>query len=263
MRQALMDAEHLIQSVEQLELTVIHHFSHGVYAREMHIPAGTALTGKIHKTEHLCIVSAGDIEVMDQNGYKRIKAPATFVSKPGIKRLGLAHKDTVFITIHPADTQDINELEAALVCNTFKEYREYHRMNANYDLDRQDYQAYLSQQSLLNDQSENILHVDDYHVMQSVIDGIDIHQSPIDGQGLFTREAIERDTLIGQAKIGGHRTQLARFVNHSHAPNCLLWQDLSHDIWLVSLYDIDPGEELTIDYRESSVLNIGMMRLAA
>lgn len=105
-----------------LEENVTHHFAPGVYAREMFIPAGTVLTGKIHKTEHLNIISAGKIAVVWPGGKKIITAPHTMVSQPGTKRVGYALEDTVWITIHATDETDLKIIEKQVVVDTFEEF---------------------------------------------------------------------------------------------------------------------------------------------
>lgn len=99
----------------QIDIEPVHHFSDGIYAREIFIPKGTLLTGKIHATEHLNIVSKGDISVMTDEGIKRIKAPATLVARAGMKRVGYAHEDTVWTTIHGTHETDLARLEAELI----------------------------------------------------------------------------------------------------------------------------------------------------
>lgn len=103
----------------QLEIETIHHFSDGIYAREIRIPAGALLVGKQHKYEHLNIISQGDIMVMTDEGIKRVKAPATIKSSPGIRRVGHAISDTVWTTIHPNpdNIEDLNELEQIFIVN--------------------------------------------------------------------------------------------------------------------------------------------------
>ena len=113
-----------MRSHPQVDPEVIHHFSPGIYAREMRIKKGTVLTGKIHKTEHLCILN-GDIEIASQDGKGRFTGYLTFLSKPGVKRIGFAHEDTVFTTIHAIEGTDIQSLEAALVVDTFEQYKQY------------------------------------------------------------------------------------------------------------------------------------------
>jgi hypothetical protein len=106
----------------QMELEPTHHFSKGIYARELRIPAGTLLTGKIHKFENLNIISQGDISVVTEDGVKRIQAPCTLVSPPGTKRIGYAHTDTVWTTIHATEETDLEALEAELIAASFEEF---------------------------------------------------------------------------------------------------------------------------------------------
>jgi SET domain-containing protein len=109
----------------------------------------------------------------------------------------------------------------------------------------------------------------------------DIRSSPVHGQGAFARVAIpagtrlieytgERltpaeaearypeqpgvahvtylfaidDAVVIDAAVGGNE---ARFLNHSCAPNC---DAVIEDgrIWLETIHDIEPGEELVYDY---------------
>lgn len=104
-----------ISQMNQVECPVWHHFAPGLYARCMLIPARTVLTGAVHKTEHLCIVS-GDIDVTTDVGVRRITHPHTIISsKPGTKRAGFAHADTFWTTIHATDETDLDKLVEELV----------------------------------------------------------------------------------------------------------------------------------------------------
>lgn len=116
-REKISNAESLMMQEQQVELTTKHYFSNGLYARELHIPAGTLLTGKIHADEHLNIVSKGKILVATEDGAKEISAPATIVSLPNTKRIGYAVEDTVWTTIHPNpdNLDDLEKLEATLI----------------------------------------------------------------------------------------------------------------------------------------------------
>jgi hypothetical protein len=119
----LFEAEMLKQP--QLNLTVKHHFSPGVYARELFIPAGTLLTGKIHRFEHLNIMSQGDMSVLTEDGVKRVQAPFTIVSPAGTKRIAFAHSDTVWTTIHATDETDIERIENLLVADSEADYSKF------------------------------------------------------------------------------------------------------------------------------------------
>jgi hypothetical protein len=107
-----------ITSMPQVDCPVWHHFAPGLYARKMLIPGGTVLTGAVHKTEHICIVS-GDISVTTDDGMKRITdAHAILSSKPGAKRAGYAHADTYWTTIHATDETDLDKLVVELTEST-------------------------------------------------------------------------------------------------------------------------------------------------
>jgi hypothetical protein len=98
-----------------IEIETRHYFAKGLYAREITIPKGALLTGKIHKTHHINIISKGEIAVLTENGMELIRAPATIVSPPGTKRVGYACEETVWTTLHGTDETDLEKLEAALI----------------------------------------------------------------------------------------------------------------------------------------------------
>jgi len=120
-REMIEHPERILEDGMPIELETIHHFAPGLYARELHIPAGVLLTGKIHKTEHLNILAKGRIEISNMGESKQMIAPHTFVSPPGTKRAGYAHEDSVWITIHATEETDIKKLEDNLVTNSFDE----------------------------------------------------------------------------------------------------------------------------------------------
>ena len=113
--------ESILEDGRPIDLEVKHHFAPGIYARELFIPAGTLLTGKIHKTEHLNILAKGRIEISNMGESREMIAPQTFVSPPGTKRAGYAHEDSIWITIHATDETDLKKLESDLVTTSFEQ----------------------------------------------------------------------------------------------------------------------------------------------
>jgi len=100
----------------QVDIPTFHHFSDGVYVREMHCVAGTLIVGKVHKREHLFILTAGEMTLTgDGHAPRLVKAPFTVVSAPGIKRAGYAHTDCIVLNVHRTDSRDLDEIEAELV----------------------------------------------------------------------------------------------------------------------------------------------------
>ena len=92
----------------------VHHFAPGMYGREFSMPAGMLVVGKIHRHGHLMMVAKGRATVIDEFGRYEVQAGFVQASKPGAKRVVLAHEDTTFVTVHlnPTDTQDLEQIEA-------------------------------------------------------------------------------------------------------------------------------------------------------
>ncbi len=105
----------VMAQMPQLELETNHHFSKGLYCRELLIPKDCTLVGKVHKHEHMCMLIKGEMTIISGQGRQVIKAPAIFVSHPGVKRAGYAHEDSVFVTVHNTDLKDLAQIEAELV----------------------------------------------------------------------------------------------------------------------------------------------------
>jgi len=100
-----------------------HWLAPGIYAREIHLPAGTLVVGKIHRHRHLNIISQGSITCYTEFGLEHHKAPSTFISEPGTKRVVLTHEDAIWTTIHPNPTNetDISKLEEMNVAIEYAE----------------------------------------------------------------------------------------------------------------------------------------------
>lgn len=91
-----------------------HFFAPGMYLRELTIPAGMLMVGKIHKHAHFLMVLKGRAEVISEFGRMIVEAGHISVSPPGVKRIVLALEEVQFVTIHvnPTDTEDLAVIEA-------------------------------------------------------------------------------------------------------------------------------------------------------
>lgn len=111
--------EEAIRSMPQASVRTHHDFAPGIYTRTIELEAGSVLTGRVHKTEHIFILSAGKMTIVteDKSGQKRatIEAPYQCVSKPGVKRAGYAHTPCVCSNVHITTETDLLKLEASLV----------------------------------------------------------------------------------------------------------------------------------------------------
>lgn len=105
-----------------VDMPVEHHFSHGVYARELLIPAGTVLTGKIHKFDSLNVLLEGELLVLTDQGVKHVRAGHMEVSPPGTKRAAYALTDTRWLTVHGTHETDVGRIEAEFIAQDEQEF---------------------------------------------------------------------------------------------------------------------------------------------
>jgi hypothetical protein len=102
------------------ELPTRHHFAHGTYSRELHLPAGVVATGKIHRYSCINIIAKGSLLIFTEEGDYEVTAPFTFVSGPGVKKAGFALTDVVWITAHPWDgPEDVALVEKEIIVPSF------------------------------------------------------------------------------------------------------------------------------------------------
>jgi quercetin dioxygenase-like cupin family protein len=112
MRERVERLEAAARHVPQVECPVRHHFAPGICLREISIPAGTVVTGAVHKTENLIIVSIGRLQVVTEDGTKEVKAGDTLVCKPGMKNAVVALEDSRWTNVlhNPTNETDIDKL---------------------------------------------------------------------------------------------------------------------------------------------------------
>ena len=99
-----------------------HYFAPGAYGREIFIPKGTLLVGKIHKHSHLNMLMKGKVSVLTEEGPKVLEGPLTMVSPPGTKRVVYTHEDTVWVTVHLTNETDLEKIEDEIIAKTYEEF---------------------------------------------------------------------------------------------------------------------------------------------
>tara|TARA_R110000822_G_scaffold305513_1_gene431275 strand:+ start:9002 stop:9427 length:426 start_codon:yes stop_codon:yes gene_type:complete len=114
-RDVIANLQTALLGMEQLVMEPVHHFSGGLYARELTLPKGSTVIGKIHKHAHLNVVLRGHVTVTTPFGTEDIKGPCIFESKPDTKRAVYAHEETVWLTFHPTDETDVDEIEKQII----------------------------------------------------------------------------------------------------------------------------------------------------
>ena len=113
-QQAGVPAEHLpiyrleaeLLKLPQVDMPVEHNFCNGLYARTMHIPAGTVLTGAVHKDESFFVVRKGTLIVTTDDGSAKIGPGFMSVTKANAKRAGVALTEVEVTTFHANPTNE-------------------------------------------------------------------------------------------------------------------------------------------------------------
>lgn len=111
--QALIRA---MQPLEQVECPLKHHFAPGLYLREIFMPAGTVVVGRVHKTRHFNVLVQGACYIVHDDGRREeLRAPMVFVSDIGIQKILYILEDMIWMTMHCSDETDISKLDELLV----------------------------------------------------------------------------------------------------------------------------------------------------
>jgi len=99
-----------------------HDFAEGCYVRQITIPKDTVVVGKIHKHCHPSFILSGEVSVFtEEEGIQRIKAPASFISSAGVKRVVYAHEDTIWTTVHVTNETNLDKIEDFVIAKSFDE----------------------------------------------------------------------------------------------------------------------------------------------
>lgn len=106
---------------EMMEANPVKHtFADGLYMREIFNPKDELIVTKVHKKQHVFVLSQGEMSIISEKGITRIKAPYSGVTEPETKRIIYAHTDCIFTTIHSTELTDIEEIENTLVSDEYE-----------------------------------------------------------------------------------------------------------------------------------------------
>ncbi len=117
-RAQLVELEHAIsRQLAPVEYETIHTHAPGLYVRTVRMPAGAVATGRVHSTEHVFVVTRGELTIAAGDGspVQRVAAGVQCISKPGVKRAVFCHTDVECSNVHITSETDLARLEAELV----------------------------------------------------------------------------------------------------------------------------------------------------
>ncbi|MCS5594218.1 MAG: SET domain-containing protein-lysine N-methyltransferase [Porticoccaceae bacterium] len=226
----------MFKKLPQAETKVRHHFSDGMYARELLIPKGTCVVGKMHRTRHFYSVVKGECTIASVHEKEDIKAPFLGETLPRTKRAIYAHTDCIWITYHPTELTDLAEIEAALI---------------EPDDSVDDHAEFKKEYNITDEMEKTVLEINS-DLDLSEIEGVELGSSSIHGVGVFAKGFQEGD-IIGYARLDGNRTILGRYTNHAKNCNAEPVMDKGNVI-LIAKKDMR-HEEITVDYRDMLAMN--------
>lgn len=98
-----------------LDLNIAHHFSSGVYARQMHLPAGHYAQSHKHHFDHLSILASGRV-TLEVDGVAAIhEGPACLQIEADTIHTITAITDSVWFCIHATNVTEVDQIDHTLI----------------------------------------------------------------------------------------------------------------------------------------------------
>lgn len=110
LRQKVEHLEAAMLGLPQVHCPVTHFTAPGQIARRMEIPAGTVITGAVHKVEHLIVVAKGRLRIVTEDGTRDVSAGDVLTCKPGMKNAVTALEDSTWVNVFATDETDPEKL---------------------------------------------------------------------------------------------------------------------------------------------------------
>ena len=234
------DIEEFVSSVGSLPgalgndpFPLYHTFSGGIYAREVHLPAGHVVIGKIHKHKSLVNVISGKLAVVDEHGYKVVEGPCKFESEGGIRRVAFVLEDTIWTDYHNTKYETVDDAESDIFAADYGAL-EYSDMAKSI--------GYTEKE--ISEISRN-----ESDVITDKQPGVTVRESSIQGVGVFADKDYSEGDIIGRALISDRRTLIGRYTNHSSTPNCKKTQ-ITNGIAFSATKNIVKDDEIAVDYAD-------------
>ena len=93
----------------------MHHFSDGLYAKQMLIPAGYVVFNHTHKYSHLSMLASGDVVVEVEGVANEFSGPACIEIKAGLEHKIFARTDAVWFCIHATSETDVDKIDEVFI----------------------------------------------------------------------------------------------------------------------------------------------------
>jgi hypothetical protein len=99
---------------------LLHRYATGMYIRQITIPAGHLVIGRIHKEAHYNVITKGIVSILTEaSGLEVLAAPVSMISPAGCKRLLFTHEETEWTTTHATYLTDPDEIERQVIAPSY------------------------------------------------------------------------------------------------------------------------------------------------
>jgi len=99
----------------KVDLGIQHHFSSGVYAKQMLLPKGYFAVSHAHKYDHLSILASGKVIVTTDDSEHTYIAPACITIEKHKNHSVAALEDAVWFCIHATEETDESKVDDVLI----------------------------------------------------------------------------------------------------------------------------------------------------
>ena len=93
----------------------VHHFSDGLYAKQMFIPAGYVVGSHKHTYSHLSVLAQGEVIVEVDGRQENFSAPSCIEIVANKEHRVFAITDAVWFCIHATSETDVDNIDAVLI----------------------------------------------------------------------------------------------------------------------------------------------------
>jgi hypothetical protein len=223
---AIQRLEDYGKTLEQVDVKLVDRFIGSMYVRQIIIPKGVFLTSRVYKRTYVDIMISGDITITDTNGKYRLTGYNVLEGTPGRKRAGIAHEDTIWLTVHDLVDIKTDNYESDISFESLEQYATYQAEAANASFAK----LMLGQQPPTEEAID-------------VIGEFVVSKSRIHGDGVFATRRFVSGEVVGPVGVDGAETVLGRYLNHSDYPNAII-----HNDELRMVHPVDRGHEIVINY---------------
>lgn len=98
-----------------IDLRIKHHFSPGLYAKEMHLPAGHFAVSHRHEYDHISMLAAGRAVVEVDDAETIYAAPAFIMIRAHAEHKITAMEDVTWFCVHETDETDAEKIDEVLI----------------------------------------------------------------------------------------------------------------------------------------------------